>query len=323
MGNNFWKGKEVLVTGGAGFIGSHLIEMLIETGAKITVPIFNGKIDFLNNVKDKITIINANLLDFKNCLDLTHKKDIIMNLAALVGGLEFNIKHPGSIFRNNLLIFMNVLEAARQNKVANFLTVSSACVYPRYCTIPTPEEEGFKDRPEPTNEGYGWAKRMEEFMSKAYMKEYRMKIAVARPYNAYGPRDNFNPKSSHVIPAIIKRVLDEENPLVIWGNGQQSRAFLYVTDFCRGLMVLTEKCDDAKAINLGTDKEVSIKELVKQILKVTGKNPEVIFDISKPTGQPRRNCDITKAKQLGFEAIVPLEEGLKKTVAWYLKWMKK
>jgi len=320
---NFWKDKNILVTGGAGFIGSHLVEMLVEKGAHVIVPTRSGKIDFLKGVKDKINVVQADLSNFDACLKLSKDKDIVMNLAASVGGLEFNMKHPGSIFRNNLNIFMNILEASRVNGVKKFLTVSSACVYPRFCTIPTPEDEGFKDKPEPTNEGYGWAKRMEEFLSEAYNKEFGMDILIARPYNAYGPRDNFNPSSSHVIPALIKRVLDGENPLTVWGHGRQSRAFLYVTDFCKGLMYVAEHSKETSAINLGTDNETTIRMLVDIILKSTGKSPEVIYDESKPVGQPRRNCDVTRAKELGFEAEVSLEEGIKKTVEWYLKWIKK
>ena len=318
---NFWQGKNVLVTGGAGFIGSHLVELLIGEGAKVTVPVKDlSKTNFLEKVKEEIEIKKADLMKYENCIELTKGKDIVMNLAAKVGGIEYNIAHPGSIFKNNLLMFMNVLEASRINKVDTFMTTSSACVYPRFCTIPTPEEEGFKGTPEPTNEGYGWAKRMEEFLTESYAREYGMKIAIARPYNAYGPRDNFDPKSSHVIPALIKRVLDGENPFVVWGSGNQSRSFLYVTDFARGLMLTVEKGVGKGAINIGTNEETKIKYVVDKIMKLTGKNPEVIYDTTKPEGQPRRNCDNRLAKEiLGFEAQVSLEQGLKEAIEWYKK----
>lgn len=318
--SNFFRNKKIVVTGGAGFIGSHLVEMLVAEGAEVTVPVHNkqSNLNFLDNVKDKIHIVYGDLNDIKNCLAVTKDKDIVMHLAARVGGVEYNMKHSGSIFRENLTIFMNILEASRLNNVKRFLTVSSACVYPRFCTIPTPEEEGFKDTPEQTNEGYGWAKRMEEFLSQAYAKEYGMKIAIARPYNAYGPRDNFDPCSSHVIPALIKRVFDGENPLVVWGSGKQTRAFLYVEDFCRGLLTIIEKYPQADPVNIGANNEVSIQQLIELIVEISGKKVKIQFDTSKPEGQPRRNCDTKKAeKVLGFKAHVSLKEGLQKTIEWY------
>ncbi len=320
--SSFFKNKKILVTGGAGFIGSHVVEMLVAQGALVTVPLRSkeSKTDFLDAVKNNITLAYDDLNDMKHCLQFTKDKEIVMHLAARVGGVEYNIKHSGSIFRENVTIFMNILEASRLNKVERFLTVSSACVYPRFCTIPTPEEEGFKDTPEQTNEGYGWAKRMEEFLSQAYAKEYGMKIAIARPYNAYGPRDNFDPNSSHVIPALIKRVFDGENPLRVWGDGKQTRSFLYVEDFCRGLLLMIEKYPVADPINIGANDEISIKQLIELIVKISGKKIKVDFDTSKPQGQPRRNCDTRKAEKiLGFKAQVSLEEGLKKTIEWYKK----
>lgn len=322
MAKDFYAGKKVLVTGGGGFIGSHLVEHLLKRGAVITVPIHPDKPDtcLLTEVKKQIEIIPANLEDLDRCKGLTKGKDIVMNLAARVAGLEYNIKHPGSIFHDNLLIFMNVLEAARLAEVERFLVTSSACVYSRHCKIPTPEEEGFVDRPEPTNEGYGWAKRMEEFLGDAYAREYGMKIGIARPYNAYGPRDNFNPESSHVIPALIKRVMDGENPLVVWGDGTHSRSFLYVDDFCRGLMDVCEKYAVNDVVNIGADEETTVKELVEMIVRLSGVETEIQFDASKPTGQPRRHCDVRKVKEkIGFEAKVSLEEGLRNTIEWYKK----
>lgn len=317
--SKFWKDRKVLVTGGAGFIGSHLVEKLIESQAKPVVPVRSlSKIDNLKTVRKKINLVKADLFDFKACLRITQGIDLVMNLAADVGGIEYNIKHPASIFRNNVQPFLNILEAARINKVGRFLVVSSACVYPRFCTVPTPEEEGFKDMPEPTNEGYGFAKRTQEFLGQKYAQQYKMKIGIARPYNAYGPRDHFEPERSHVIPALIKRVFDGENPLVVWGSGNQSRAFLYVDDFARGLMEVIEKYPQADPVNIGTSQETKIKDLVKLIVKLSGKNPELVFDVSKPEGQPRRNCETQKAKnKVGFEAGVSLTEGLKKTIEWY------
>lgn len=320
MSEDFYKGKKVLVTGGAGFIGSHLVEMLVTRGAEVTVPIRSEDSSrrFLSEVESEISVVYADLLDSRRCEEITKGQDIVMNLAALVGGIEYNIKHPGSIFRDNIQIFMNVLEAARKANVERFLVTSSACVYPRHCSIPTPETEGFVDRPEPTNEGYGWAKRMEEFLADAYHKEFGMKIAIARPYNAYGPRDNFNPESSHVIPALIKRVIDGENPLVVWGDGSQSRSFLYVTDFARGLMEVCEKYPESDVLNIGADEETTIKQIVEMIVELSGVNTEIKFDTTKPTGQPRRHCDVTKVKEkIGYQAEMSLREGLRNTINWY------
>jgi len=321
---SFWKNKKVLVTGGAGFIGSHLVEMLVKQGSKVTVPTLSQKLknNFLAAVKDKINLTGADLMKFEEALRVTENQEIVMNLAARVGGIEYNIKNPASIFRDNVQIFLNIIEAARINSVERFLVTSSACVYPRFCTIPTPESEGFKDMPEPTNDGYGFAKRVEEFLGQKYCQQYGMKIAIARPYNAYGPRDNFDPNSSHVIPALIKKVFDtpDGGTIEVWGDGKQSRAFLYVEDFARGLMEITEKYAVADVLNIGTNEETTVKDLIELIIKLSKKDLKIHFDPTKPIGQPRRNCDNTKAKEkIGFEATTPLETGLANTIKWYQK----
>ncbi|MDE2312971.1 MAG: NAD-dependent epimerase/dehydratase family protein [Elusimicrobia bacterium] len=315
----FWRGAPVLVTGGAGFIGSHLVEQLVSLGARVRVPHRpSDSIGFLDAVRDKIDLVQGDLKDLDFCRKAARGQKVIMNLAAVVGGIEYNIAHPASIFRDNMGIFMNVLEAARLEKVARFLTVSSACVYPRFCSLPTPEEDGFKDVPEPTNQGYGWAKRMEEFLSKSYAEEFGMKIAVARPYNAYGPRDNFDPKSSHVIAALVRRIVEGKNPLKVWGNGDNSRSFLYVKDFARGLILTAEKYAEADPVNLGADEEIRIGDLVRLICRLAGAAPKIVFDSSMPTGQPRRRCDTGKAERvLGFKTEYSLERGLKETIEWY------
>ncbi len=302
-------------------MGSYVVELLVEEGARVKVidNLENGALDNLAQVQDEVEFVNGDLRNFDVCKDASKGMDIILNVAAKVGGIAFNQKHPGTMFRDNILISTNMLEAAKFNDVQRFLVVSSACVYPRFCKIPTPETEGFEGVPEPTNDGYGWAKRMAEFQAVAYAREFGMKIAIARPYNTYGPRDHFDPEKSHVIPALIKRVFDGENPLTVWGDGEQSRAFLYVTDSARGLLEVTEKYAENDPINIGTDEEIKIKDLVSLILNLSGCNPKVYFDTSKPSGQPRRNCDNTKAKvKIGFEAKVALKEGLKKTIEWYV-----
>ena len=316
----FWKNKRVLVTGGAGFIGSHVVEKLVAAEARVTVPIRTkeSQLTYLQAVREKIDICIADLMHIDKCQEVVEGQDIVMNLAARIGGIEYNIRHPGSIFRDNMQVFMNVLEAARLCEVERVLVTSSACVYPRFCTIPTPETEGMVDRPEPTNEGYGWAKRMEEFLAQAYGQEYGMPLAIARPYNAYGPRDNFDPGSSHVIPALIKRIYDGEDPLTVWGDGSQSRSFLYVDDAARGLLEVAEKYAANDAVNLGAEEEISIRDLVALLVQLSGKQIHVQFDSSKPAGQPRRKCDTRKViEKIGFRPQVTLTQGLTQTVAWY------
>lgn len=320
---NFWQGKKVLVTGGAGFVGSHAVEMLVEQGAKVRVTTSHelnerGKQN-LAQVLDDIEVVVADLRHLNDALKATKDQDYVINAAAKVAGVHWNMNHPATMFRENMLIGTNVLEAAKENKVERFLVVSSACVYRRRCTIPTPESEGFKDEPEPTNVGYGWAKRMSEFLGKAYHDEYGMIVAIARPYNAYGPRDNFDPERSHVVPGIIHRLLSGENPFHVWGDGEQSRSFLYVKDFARGLLEIIEKYPEADPLNLGANEEVKIKDLVKLIMEIAGKSDvPVIFDPSKPAGQPRRCCDTTKAEQkIGWQPEYNLRQGLQETIDWY------
>jgi len=317
---SYWSNKRVLVTGGAGFIGSHTVEMLVERGARVTVA-ENSERAVKNNLaalNGKVNVKITDLFNYDDCLKVTKDIDVVLNVAAKVAGIDYNQKHQTEMFFDNVRLNAHMLEASRENRVKRFLVVSSACVYTRFCTIPTPETEGWKLLPEQTNEGYGLAKRMSEAQGQAYARDYGMEVAIARPYNAYGPRDHFDPEKSHVIPALIKRIFDGQDPLVVWGDGEQSRAFLYVEDFARGLIEITEKYATADPVNVGTDEEIKIKDLVKLIVKLSGKDPKIIFDTSKPSGQPRRNCDNTKAwAKVGYKARFSLEEGLKKTIAWY------
>jgi nucleoside-diphosphate-sugar epimerase len=211
-----------------------------------------------------------------------------------------------------------MLEAVRKNDVERCLVVSSACVYPRDCQIPTPETEGFKDDPEPSNFGYGWAKRLAEVQARTYFEEYGMKIAIVRPYNTYGPRDHFDSQTNHVIPSLIRRVHEGENPLTVWGDGNQSRAFVYVSDVVNGMLLATEKYPVGEPVNIGSLEETKIKELVGLILELSDKRPDVVFDLSKPSGQNRRCPDLSKAqRRLEYVAKVSLRAGLSKTVDWY------
>jgi GDP-L-fucose synthase len=297
------------------------VEQLVEDGAKVRVTYSRPQnFENLATVRKQVELLQADLYDPRLCEKAVKGQEIVLNLAARVAGIEFNKAHPAIMLRDNVALQQNVLEAARKENVDRFLTVSSACVYPVSSTIPTPEEEGFKDEPEPTNSGYGWAKRIGELLALKYQEEFGMKIAIARPYNSYGPRDDFDPKTSHVIPALIRRVEMGENPLSVWGDGSPTRAFCYVTDFANGLALCAERGIGKGAINIGTDDEVSIRELVERIVKISGKNPKIVFDKSRPNGQPRRNSDNTKAiREIGFKAKVGLNEGLKNTIEWYRK----
>lgn len=321
MKTQFWINKKVLVTGGTGFIGSHVTEKLVKAGAKVTVldHIKSEKLENIKLVKDKLELINGNIDNIETARGICLGQEVVINMAAHVGGIEYNRTHQGSILRDNLLIACNMLEGARLAKVERFLQVSSACVYPGDAIIPTPESEGLKGEPESTNGGYGWGKRMSELLSKYYVEQFKMNIGIVRPYNCYGPRDHFDPKVSHVIPALMRRVFEGENPLVVWGSGNQTRAFLYVEDLAEGILLATEKYCIPDAINLGTDEEVSIKELIAMILKIANLRREIVFDTTKPDGSPRRNSDNSKAKEkIGFRAKVKLRDGLEKTIKWYL-----
>ena len=308
------------MTGGTGFIGSHVVEKLVDLGAHVTVldRLRDGQIKHVPHLKDKIKIIRGDCSDPKVALQACENQEIVMNLAARVGGIAFNRTHQGTMLHNNLVIETTMIEAARKAEVERFLVISSACVYPHDAKVSTPESEGFRGEPEETNGGYGWAKRMAEKLGEYYAEEYGMKVGIVRPYNAYGPRDHFDPKTSHVIPALIKRVMDGEDPVVVWGSGKQTRAFLYVEDLAEGMIRAIEKYPVADPVNLGTDEEVSIADLVKKIIHISGSKASIRFDRTKPDGSPRRNSDNTKAKEkIGFVANTRLDVGLKKTIDYY------
>lgn len=317
----FWLNRQVLVTGGAGFIGSHAVEDLVAAGARVRVAdnLERGRMENLAGVRNDIEFIGLDLRTLDAALKATQGMDVVMNMAAKVTGIQYNRFHHGDMFTANTLISTHVLEAARLNCVGRFLCVSTACIYPHDAVVPTPEWEGDRGTPEPTNEGYGWAKRMAEKQARYYAAEYGMEVAIVRPFNAYGRRDYFDEKTSHVIPAIIKKVLDGDNPVHVWGSGNQTRAFVHARDFARGIVLVTEKYAKADPVNIGHDKETSIRELVEKVCKMTGKSPEVFYDTSLPEGYPRRAADTAKLREVtgGFVPEVSLEEGLAEMIAWF------
>lgn len=320
MSQEFWRNKRVLVTGGAGFIGSHVVEMLVRMGARVRVPVrqFSKPSPFLSEVASDVERVEADLNNPDASVRVAQNMDIILHLAAHVGGVAYNMAHPAKLFSENVRPTINIVEAARKAGVERLLITSSACVYQRDIPIPVPESEGFVGTPEPTNEGYGLAKRMAEYLGQKAAEEYGIKVAIARPFNAYGPRDNFDPETSHVIPSLIRRVLAGENPFMVWGTGEQSRSFLYVTDFARGLLSVAEEYAIADPVHLATDEETTIRDLVDLIVRLSGRDVEIRFDPTKPSGQPRRAGDTTKMKKkLSFRPIVSLEDGLRRTMEWY------
>ncbi len=319
LSHNFWNGKRVLVTGGDGFIGSHLVDHLLVHGAIVTITTYTqkGKAN-IAHLNGKIHVVTGDLRYPDICEIAARGQEAIFHLASNVSGVEYNKEHPASMLRDNLLMSTNMLEAARKADVERFLMVSSACVYPRFTTIPTPEIDGFVDMPEETNFGYGWSKRIGELLARTYHQEYGMNIGVVRPYNTYGSRDHFTDEKAHVIPSLIRRIADGESPLVVWGDGTQSRSFLYVDDNVRGMIMALEQYPMPDPINLGMEEEITIRDLAQMIITAFGFTRTMTYDTTKTSAQPRRCCDVRKAKEkLGFTAQVPLAEGIRRTVAWY------
>lgn len=302
--------KKIFITGGSGFIGKAIIENLT---TKRGVPTKN--IIITNSKKDDLRI-------FANCRRLLDKNniDVIIHLAALIGGVGYSSKFPATQYYNNILMDLQVVEAAKECGVKKIVLVSSACAYPKDASYPLTENNLWNGLPQETNLAYGIGKRILTIQAEAYRKQYGLNCVVVIPNNAYGPGDNFDKEYSHVIPALIRKCLDKNNPLIVWGDGTPTRDFLYVKDFAEGVLLAAEKLEDSRPVNLGSGRETSIKELVEIIRKLTNHTGEAVYDTSKPNGQPRRSVNIKKAQQfLGFKPQYTLEQGLKKTIEWYKK----
>lgn len=303
------KNKKILVTGGAGFLGSFVVQKLIARGVK----------------KHNIIIPRSkknDLREIKNCRKLVKNVDIVIHLAAKVGGIGFNKAYPGTLYYDNLIMGANLMEEARKAGVKKFVAIGTICAYPKYTPIPFKEEDLWNGYPEETNAPYGLAKKMMLVQAQAYRQEYGFNAIYLLPVNLYGPGDNFDEKSSHVIPALIKKVADAEknnSPFIeVWGTGKVTREFLYVEDAAEGIVLATEKYDGDLPINLGSEMEISIADLIKTITRVMKYRGEVRFDKSKPDGQPRRKLNTSRAKKLFFfKSKTDFVKGLQKTVEWY------
>ncbi len=306
---SFFENKRIVVTGGAGFLGSYVCRKLAERGCRnILVP----KIEDYDLVQ---------LACIKKMYD-DMKPDIVIHLAAVVGGIEANRRHPGKFFYENLMMGVQLIEQARLRKIEKFVAIGTICAYPKYTPVPFKEEDLWNGYPEETNAPYGLAKKMLLVQLQAYRQEYGFKGIYLLPVNLYGPGDNFNPESSHVIPALIKKCDDAirngDKFIECWGAGSASREFIYADDAAEAILLATEKYDGAEPVNIGAGFEITIKQLAEKIAELTGFKGEIRWDSSKPDGQPRRCLDTSRAKKLfGFEAKTDFETGLKATIEWY------
>jgi GDP-L-fucose synthase len=306
----FWENRKVVVTGGSGFLGKCVVRRLKERGCKsIFVP---RSRDYDLRTEEAIVRMYEEA-----------KPDVVIHLAARVGGIGANRNNPGSFFFDNLIMGVLLMEKARLFDVDKFVAVGTICSYPKFTSVPFKEEELWNGYPEETNAPYGLAKKMLLVQSQAYRQQYGFNSIFLLPVNLYGPGDNFNPESSHVIPALIKKCVEavEENKdtVICWGDGSPTREFLYVEDCAEAIVLATEKYNKSEPVNIGAGFEVSIKDLAEKIAELAGFSGKIVWDTSKPNGQPRRCLDTSRAeREFGFKAKVGFEEGLKKTVDWYV-----
>ena len=305
----FWKNKKVCVTGGAGFLGSFIIEKLLQLQAKeVFVPLI-----------EKYDLVDPHSIN--RMLD-DSSPDIILHLAAQVGGIGANREHPAEFFYNNLMMGVQLLHQAYLRKVEKFIALGTVCAYPKFTPVPFKEDNLWDGYPEETNAPYGLAKKMLLVQSQSYRQQYGFNAIFLLPVNLYGPRDNFDLQSSHVIPALIRKCIEARDAgnkeVVVWGDGSPTREFLYVEDATRGILLAAERYNGDQPVNLGSGFEISIRDLAELIVRLTGFKGKLSWDTSKPNGQPRRCLDISRAESyFGFKAQVKFEEGLSKTIEWY------
>ena len=294
----------VLVTGGGGFLGSHLVERLREDGHDVVVP-RSSEYD-LTHEPDAIRLFDE------------ARPERVFHLAAEVGGIGANRANPGRYWYANLQMGVNVLEQSRAHDVDKVVITGTVCSYPKFTPVPFREDDLWQGYPEETNAPYGIAKKAILVGAQAYREQYGLDTIFLLPTNLYGPRDNFNLETSHVIPALIRKMLAGDSEVVLWGDGTPTREYLYVDDAVEALLLAADRYDGADPVNIGTGVETSIRETAELVAEITGFDGRIVWDASMPNGQPRRSLDATRAKELfGFEAGTPLREGLEKTVAWY------
>ena len=308
-----WSNKRVIVTGGAGFLGSVVVKKLLKRGCKnVTVP-RSKEVD----LRDRDAIVR---------LYEAVRPHLVIHLAAVVGGIGANRANPGRFFYDNAIMGIQLIEYARQFEVEKFIALGTICAYPKFATVPFKEDDLWNGYPEETNAPYGLAKKMMLVQSQAYRAQYGLNAVYLLPVNLYGPNDNFDLETSHVIPALIRKCLEAKeegkSEIQLWGDGSPTREFLYVDDAAEGILLAAEKYDGDLPINLGTGEEISIRDLAQLIAKEVGFSGKIEWDPTKPNGQPRRCLDVTRAQALlGFSASHPLQEGIRKTVAWCMSHM--
>jgi GDP-L-fucose synthase len=303
--------KKTIITGGHGFLGTHLVNKFLDKG-------YSKKDLFIPSSKDydlrKLKDIKKLLSDFK--------ADTIIHLAANVGGIGYNQKYPGTLFYDNAIMGIQLIEEARKAGIKKFVNIGTICAYPKFTPVPFKEENLWDGYPEETNAPYGLAKKMGLVQGQAYRQQYGFNAIYLLPVNLYGPGDNFDPKSSHVIPALIKKIHDakksRKKQITVWGTGKASREFLFVSDAAEAIYLASEKYNKPAPVNLGSGMEITIKELVELLVNLMDFEGEIKWDTSKPDGQPRRSLDVNRAKEeFGFKAQTDFKTGLKETIEWY------
>lgn len=307
--NGFWESRRVCVTGGAGFLGSYIIAKLKQRRA--------GDI-FIPHIEDYDLTDPASI---SRMLD-DSKPDIILHLAAQVGGIGANREHPAEFFYNNLMMGVQLIHQAWQRNVEKFVALGTVCAYPKFTPVPFKEDDLWNGYPEETNAPYGLAKKMLLVQAQSYRQQYGFNAIFLLPVNLYGPRDNFDLNSSHVIPALIRKCLEARDAgvseVIVWGDGSPSREFVYAEDAAEGILLASEKYNGSEPINIGSGSEIRIHDLAEMIARLCGFEGKIVFDPTKPNGQPRRALDVSRAeREFGFKAQVGFEEGLRRTIEWY------
>ena len=307
--SDYWAGRRIAVTGGAGFLGSYVLEGLARRGAAQVAVADIDRYDL------------TRLEDIRRMYDEL-RPEVVIHLAAVVGGIGANREHPGEFFYKNLMMGVQLIEEGRLRGIEKFVAIGTICAYPKFTPVPFKEDDLWGGYPEETNAPYGLAKKMLLVQSQAYRQQYGFNSIFLLPVNLYGPRDNFDPASSHVIPALIKKCVDAirngDDHIVCWGTGKVSREFIYAADAAEGILLATERYNGSEPVNIGAGFEITIKDLAEKIVKLSGFKGELRWDPSQPDGQPRRCLDVSRARRLfGFEAKMGFHEGLQRTIEWW------